>query len=45
MEQRIAQCGGAHLRPAGGRIFQTLSVVMGWKLAKRVALALAGGRS
>jgi glycosyltransferase involved in cell wall biosynthesis len=45
MEQRIAECGGARLRPAGGRIFQTLSMVMGWKLAKRVTLALAGSRS
>jgi len=45
MEQRIAECAGAHLRPAGGRIFQALSIVMGWKLAKRVTLALARSRS
>jgi len=45
MEQRISECGGAHLRPAGGRVFQALSIVMGWKLAKRLTLALARSRS
>jgi len=41
MEEKLAQCGPAHLPLAGGRFYQSLSRVLGWKTAKRL-MRLAG---
>lgn len=45
MEKRVAECGGSSLPPAGGRIFQILRRVIGWKMAKRVVLFVGRWKS
>jgi glycosyltransferase involved in cell wall biosynthesis len=45
MEQRVSECGGSCLPPAGGRIFQSLRRVLGWRLAKRVVLMIGRWKS
>lgn len=39
-EREIRQLGGSKLRPTGGRLFQSLSRLLGWKLARRITLGL-----
>lgn len=36
MAERITACGGSNLQPAGGRGFQMLRRMSGWKAAKRI---------
>ena len=40
MAERISACGGSDLQPAGGRGFQILRRMFGWKAAKRIMLLL-----
>jgi hypothetical protein len=36
LEARINECGGSKIPPFGGRYFQALRPIIGWKLAKRL---------
>ena len=36
---RVAECGGAEIKPSGGRYFQMLRPFIGWKLARRLQRA------
>jgi len=47
-ERRIAALGGCDLKPGGGAVFQQLSRVAGWKLARRAQILgrrIAKGRA
>lgn len=41
-ERRAAELGGCDLAPSGGKLFQLLSMMMGWKKAKKLRAALPG---
>ena len=39
-EQRVVELGGCDMPPSGGKLFQVLSGMVGWKRAKRLHVAL-----
>jgi glycosyltransferase involved in cell wall biosynthesis len=39
-ERRVFELGGCNLAPSGGKLFQILSAMVGWKKAKRLHAAL-----
>jgi hypothetical protein len=41
-EQRISQLGGSDIERGGGRAFQIISGLFGWKFAKRCQLTWRG---
>jgi len=36
LQKRVVECGGANIKPSGGRYFQVLRSWIGWKLARRL---------
>jgi glycosyltransferase involved in cell wall biosynthesis len=39
-ERRVAELGGCDMAPSGGKLFQVLSAIVGWKKARRLHAAL-----
>ena len=40
LKKRVEECGGAQIKPSGGRYFQMLRPWIGWKLARRLQRAV-----
>jgi hypothetical protein len=40
LRRRVEECGGAQIKPSGGRYFQMLRPWIGWKLARRLQRAV-----
>ena len=40
LRRRVEECGGAQIKPSGGRYFQMLRPWVGWKLARRLQRAV-----